>query len=324
MLVGRVMVSVYFSHRRSLAYGIADSGVSLGGLLAGPLMRLIVDTFAMKGTFILLAAFYVQCLAFGSLYRPLQKSDHEPGAEDRKSDDSTTDQKRSWKCSCDRMKVYMKSALDLSLFHSASGLLLYTGVFLLPFGVFAFILNSVGRAIAIGVQPRQAVLMTTCMNVASFCGRFIAAAISHRCDYKRLQYGLWVACSAICGICFVFTDSFLTMATVAGLHGMFNGRYRKCDSLLSCLLRNHHHDNDDHHDHHRDIIMTITVMMMMMMMMMMTAAAAASSSTFFRNFLSSRTYSRLHLAFGQSRVYDAGMYMYMYVYVIDIQVVLLI
>ncbi len=240
MLVGQVMVSVYFGRRRSLAFGLSESGVALGGLLAGPLFRIVVDAYAMKGTLIILAAFYVQGIGMAALYRPLgpktQKLDHVVQPNKR---DSNTDKQETLRDSrhvCGGVKRYLKGALDLSLLYKdAGGMLLYAGTFLGLFGIFTFIIHSVGRAISVGLHPEQAALMTTCMSVASFGGRFISTAISQNCDNKRLQYSLWFAGSAISGMCFILTYSFLTMSAVAVLHGMFNGEY-SCIVILAPML----------------------------------------------------------------------------------------
>ncbi len=240
-LVGRVMVTLYFTRRRSLAFGLSESGMALGGLLAGPLFRIIADAFAMKGTFVILAAFYVQGIVMAALYRPLgpntKKLDHVVQPNTKSNNTSKQQTRKDPRHVCDGVKNYLKSALDFSLLYKdAGGLLFYVGTFLSHFGFIAFIIHSVGRAISIGLQREQAALMTTCMNVASFGGRFIATAISQNCDNQRLQYSLWMAGSAISGMAFIFTYSFLTMSAVAVLHGIFNGEYSCIFILDPCLL----------------------------------------------------------------------------------------
>ena len=67
---GLVMIGHYFSKRRSLANGLALSGASLGQFALPPLLQLLLDTYALKGTLLIIGAMYFNVIACGLLYRP--------------------------------------------------------------------------------------------------------------------------------------------------------------------------------------------------------------------------------------------------------------
>ncbi|XP_052104275.1 monocarboxylate transporter 2-like isoform X1 [Mytilus californianus] len=60
----------YFDKRRSLANGITMSGVSFGGLIMGPLSRLLIDTYGLRGAFLIIGGIHFHTVMAGALLRP--------------------------------------------------------------------------------------------------------------------------------------------------------------------------------------------------------------------------------------------------------------
>lgn len=67
-----VMVSVYFKKRRGLANGVANLGASVGGFVLPLFIRYLLDSFGLKGSFIILSGIMLNLLAFSGLMRPIK------------------------------------------------------------------------------------------------------------------------------------------------------------------------------------------------------------------------------------------------------------
>lgn len=66
-----VLVHQYFNRRRAIAAAVAASGYSLGSLAAGPVVRLLIDEYAWRGTLTFISGMLLQVVVLGSLFRPL-------------------------------------------------------------------------------------------------------------------------------------------------------------------------------------------------------------------------------------------------------------
>ncbi|RUS73273.1 hypothetical protein EGW08_018968 [Elysia chlorotica] len=66
-----ILVNMYFEKRRSLATGLAASGVGVGTLVVVPLIQFLFDTYGFSGGYIVLSAICFNGMLFAMLYRPL-------------------------------------------------------------------------------------------------------------------------------------------------------------------------------------------------------------------------------------------------------------
>lgn len=64
-----VIVAYYFERRRSLATGLAVCGTGIGTFVFAPLTIYLLDTFAWRGTLLILAGFFLNMVIFGLLMR---------------------------------------------------------------------------------------------------------------------------------------------------------------------------------------------------------------------------------------------------------------
>jgi len=65
-----VLVQQYFNRRRPLAVSIACLGFSVGGLISGPATLALLETYAVRGTLLIIAGVYFQMSVFCCLFRP--------------------------------------------------------------------------------------------------------------------------------------------------------------------------------------------------------------------------------------------------------------
>ena len=63
-------MSQYFKHRRAIANGIAMSGVGIGQLILSPILRLLLDTYGLKGALLIMAGISLHVCVAAALMRP--------------------------------------------------------------------------------------------------------------------------------------------------------------------------------------------------------------------------------------------------------------
>nr|CAH0099431.1 unnamed protein product [Daphnia galeata] len=67
-----VGVGFYFEKRRALATGIVLCGSGAGAFVFAPLIYWLIETYAIRGTFLILSGIYLNCTVFGSLLIPVK------------------------------------------------------------------------------------------------------------------------------------------------------------------------------------------------------------------------------------------------------------
>ncbi|XP_076058903.1 monocarboxylate transporter 1 isoform X2 [Oratosquilla oratoria] len=67
-----VCVTGYFEKRRSFATGIAVCGSGIGTFIFSPLFQGLIDEYSWKGSLIVLSGIVLNCVFFGSLFRPVE------------------------------------------------------------------------------------------------------------------------------------------------------------------------------------------------------------------------------------------------------------
>lgn len=88
---GLVIVSNYFTRRRSLALGFVSAGQGLGVLVQGPLLQTLIDHYGWKTTYRIMAGVIFGVCLLGVTYDPNLKSDVEVENADQLS---SSDEKR--------------------------------------------------------------------------------------------------------------------------------------------------------------------------------------------------------------------------------------
>ncbi|KAH3797072.1 monocarboxylate transporter 4-like isoform X2 [Dreissena polymorpha] len=67
-----ILLGYYFDKRRSLAFGIASAGFSIGGFAITPLIELLFQEYGYSGAFLVLTAFTMNIFVAAALFRPVQ------------------------------------------------------------------------------------------------------------------------------------------------------------------------------------------------------------------------------------------------------------
>lgn len=73
-----VSVTMYFEKKRSLATGIAVCGSGFGTFIFAPIISKLLSEYGWRGSILIIAGLVLQCILFGSLFRPLENEPEEP------------------------------------------------------------------------------------------------------------------------------------------------------------------------------------------------------------------------------------------------------
>ncbi|XP_045195877.2 monocarboxylate transporter 9-like isoform X2 [Mercenaria mercenaria] len=67
-----ILLGYYFNKRRSLAFGLASAGFSIGGFAITPMVELLFQHYGFQGTFLILSGFALNILVSSALFRPIE------------------------------------------------------------------------------------------------------------------------------------------------------------------------------------------------------------------------------------------------------------
>lgn len=106
---GLVIVSNYFTRRRSLALGFVSAGQGLGVLVQGPLLQTLIEHYGWKTTYRIMAGVIFGVCLLGVTYDPNVKSDMEVENGDQMP---SSDKKRQQECAREKRRCMF---LDVSV-----------------------------------------------------------------------------------------------------------------------------------------------------------------------------------------------------------------
>lgn len=67
-----ILLGYYFNKRRSLAFGLASAGFSIGGFAITPIVELLFQHYGYRGTFLILSGFALNIVVASALFRPIE------------------------------------------------------------------------------------------------------------------------------------------------------------------------------------------------------------------------------------------------------------
>ncbi len=184
-----VVVQEYFTTKRAAAAAIASCGISMGGLLFGPILRLLIDAMGWRGALLIFAAINFQLMIFPALLRPLashglQSTTTKSATEVDQSGDTKRSQSRCCEA-CSKILKGLSSAFNISLLKELDCVLFLVLRWASIVGVNAMYMFGITRAIYLGVEPLTASLITTCIGVMSTVGRIAMAIWASRVKFNH-------------------------------------------------------------------------------------------------------------------------------------------
>ncbi|CAL8285879.1 unnamed protein product [Lota lota] len=164
---GMIMVSQYFTSRRSLATGVVMSGGAAGALVQTRLHQYLIDTLGWRQSLRIYSCFMVLCVATGFTYLPLNPRGHSRSVVDNL-----------------RNSPVKNFIVDLGLWKDTVFLIWVLANGLCKFGFFIPYVHMVKHAMQLGIPMDRATNIMLCLGCSSMLSRI---AFGQICDHKRMN-----------------------------------------------------------------------------------------------------------------------------------------
>nr|XP_056719667.1 monocarboxylate transporter 13-like [Euleptes europaea] len=200
----------YFKARRTLATGLALTGVGLSSFAFSPLFQLLVDTYAWRGALMIVAGMSFNLVVCGALIRPLTLKEDLAGP-------TTGD----------------SAGMGLKKFSSLFGLHLLShwpfmrfvlAVTLINTGYFIPYVHLVARARELGFDEYKAAFLMSVAAVADLCGRLFSGWLGN-CRAFRLIHILvtWTSLTGVSLVLIPWGHSYPLLVAISLCYGFFSG-----------------------------------------------------------------------------------------------------
>ncbi|KAL3846511.1 hypothetical protein ACJMK2_017491 [Sinanodonta woodiana] len=200
-------VSLYFDKRRTLAAGIAASGVGVGNFLFPAMIRWLNNMYNWRASILVLSALNLNIIVCGLLIRPVSTFDF----------------------SKEKPKV-----LDVTPFKKKGYWMLSVNNFLFCCGISAIYIHISAYAEGIGIDEDRSALLISAMGVSNLLGRLLYGVVGH---YKRLNnMVIYTVSFALAGVTFFIIPSmtsYIGLMIMVVLFGLFSGCF---GTLLVSIL----------------------------------------------------------------------------------------
>ncbi|XP_046375638.2 monocarboxylate transporter 12-like [Haliotis rufescens] len=217
-----VILGHYFKKRRGWATTVSVSGVSLGGMVFPPLIRFLLDTYALRGTMIILTGISMNMWIGALLLRPLESF-----RTTKKIRESRGDEKEKEPAAKEQICIRLTKRLhlDFTLFKKP----LFQ--FIICFGPWAILVALNGAylpslAMEKGISKTDTAMLLTIFNAVDFLSRLCLGAVVDRKYvkvYHLMAIGLFITGTVNQFTWFYHTFLHLLLFTViSGLFGSFH------------------------------------------------------------------------------------------------------
>ncbi|XP_032872823.1 monocarboxylate transporter 13-like [Amblyraja radiata] len=208
-------VSRYFSRRRTLAMGLAFTGVGISSFIFSPLFQYLLDEYTWRGALLIIAAMMLNLLACGALIRPLTlKEDLATGPEPEVAAGSR----------CPASCRLLLNLLDLPLLRHLPFLTFVLVITLINAGYFVPYFHLVAHARTIGFDQYQAAFLMSATAIADLAGRLVSGWFA---DRRRLRLvhvlALWTSLTGLSLVLIPFGRQYAVLMLIGVAYGFFSG-----------------------------------------------------------------------------------------------------
>ena len=193
LLTSTIATQLYFDKRKSLANGVAMSGISAGVFIWPVVCRLLIDTYGWRGAMVILAALQLQIAVYAALIRPIYTTPLEKQAGEKSNgqqevmvnddgrlrDEETNVVNRRF---CGAFSLFSQCCESLwkpLIKHHELGLL-YFGMALVMSGFLMFIIVTPIRAHKMGISKSLGGLLVSIMAIVSGVMRIVIGYIGDK------------------------------------------------------------------------------------------------------------------------------------------------
>ncbi|XP_043932989.1 monocarboxylate transporter 13 isoform X2 [Protopterus annectens] len=204
-------VTRYFKKRRTLAVGLAFTGVGLSSFAFSPLFQYFVDEYGWRGALLILSGMTANLIVCGSLLRPIAL----------KEDTDTVKAEDSKSKAC-LQKVSM--LLDLTLFYHCPFMRLALAITLINTGYFVPYVHFVAFARETGFDEYQAAFLMSVAAITDLIGRLFSGWMS---DLGKLRLVhvlfLWTLLTSVSIAAIPLGTSYPLLVIISTCYGFFSG-----------------------------------------------------------------------------------------------------
>ncbi|XP_078526764.1 monocarboxylate transporter 13-like isoform X2 [Lissotriton helveticus] len=201
-------VARYFKKKRTLATGLAFTGVGLSSFAFSPLFQYLVDSYSWRGALIIVSGITLNLLVCGALLRPLTLKEDLAQAEDTDT---------SW---CRQCSVLF----GLPLLSHWPFMRYVLAILLINTGYFIPYVHLVAHARVQGFSEYQAAFLMSAAAIIDICGRLFSGWLADRGTFK-LQHLLtfWTAVTGLSLITIPLGQSYYALLVISLLYGLGAG-----------------------------------------------------------------------------------------------------
>jgi len=215
---GLVIVSNYFTRRRSLALGFVSAGQGLGVLVQGPLLQTLIDLYGWKTTYRIMAGVIFGVCLLGVTYDPNVKSDLEVENGDQMP---SSDKKRQQECAREKRRCMF---LDVSVWKIPAFVAINLSSGIAQFGHFVPQIHLIRFCEDIGISADKASKLYIYYGISSATARVISGRI---CDMRTIKpMYIYQGVEFVVGlstILITLADSYSDMIVFAVFYGFCDG-----------------------------------------------------------------------------------------------------
>lgn len=210
-----VIMSKYFSTKRSIANGISSCGSGFGVFVFPLLMEYLYKEYSYFGAVLILGGIELNNVCCGMLYRPLEQSAQQTKSKDEK------------KCIDYKMLkefTFVYYALSLAFFTSSY----QPAQMLLP-----------SMAIHKGFSDEQGAILLSVVGISDMISRFLTGFIYDSRwlrGYKPQLFVLAMILSAVSQYIWGISHSYVCLLSMSVVHGLFNGSVVSQRSVIAAEL----------------------------------------------------------------------------------------
>lgn len=208
------IISRYFLKKKTFANQLSACGVSVAQFILGPLLAILVSSYGVPGTFVIMGGLMFNIVASSAMYRPTEiaseevnEKEKEVTAEDEEDDSG--------------------GLVDFSIFKDMGYLLFFISQGIFFAGYMGSLLKVVPFAEReLGMEPTTAAYLTSAMGLCELAFRIPFGLLG---DWEKINrtylLGATFLALGVLFLIFPMCTSFTSLMIFAGLSGIFQGGF---------------------------------------------------------------------------------------------------
>ena len=212
-----VIIQKYFKQKRPMANGLRIACQHVGGICSGPVLRLCINTYGLKGAMLLESGIVLHSVVCGAFFRDIYYKEQ---SIDTISAHSETKSHKTKSLDCSFLRVFNVSILrDIKL------LLYLIGIFIQTFAVTVYFYHMIGFAYHINISKDRAALFMLMINVCMMTSAVAFGLIANLPQYSKMWH--MVGVNLLVGVVVILTywvNNFIKMTMTTCILGFLLGK----------------------------------------------------------------------------------------------------